>query len=99
MLNRVSGTATIADGMVASLQVKSDALTWLQDERGISPATLARLDVRSGTAFFPETGDKRKAVFFNYAGGWKARSWPGKAFVSGPGFKRSFWNLERVLQA
>ena len=39
------------------------------------------------------------AVYFLYAEGKKARAFPEKHFVSGAGFKRSFWNLERVLQA
>lgn len=99
MLNRVSGTASTADGMVASLRVKTDALAWFREERGISPETLAQLDVASGTTFFPEVNAKRKAVFFAYADGWKARSWPEKSFVSGGGFQRSFWNLDRVLHA
>jgi hypothetical protein len=63
------------------------------------PGTLAQLDVASGTAFFPDADRKLPAVYFLYAEGKKARSFPEKHFVSGDGFKRSFWNLERVLQA
>lgn len=99
MLNRVSGIASTADGTVASLRVKSDAMEWFRIERGISPETLARLSVASGTTFFPDLNGKNKAVFFQYAEGWKARSWPEKSFVAGGAFKISFWNLERVLSA
>jgi twinkle protein len=99
MLNRVSGTASTVGGMGESSRIKTDALTWFREERGISPETLAQLGVASGTTYFPEANGKHKAVFFAYAEGWKARSWPAKAFVSGGGFKRSFWNLDRVLQA
>jgi twinkle protein len=99
MLTRPSGIATIADGTVASLKVKSDAITWFREERGISSETLAQLGVASGTTFFPDLESKRKAVFFAYAEGWKARAWPEKSFVAGGGFKIAFWNLARVLQA
>ncbi|HMH99600.1 MAG TPA: DnaB-like helicase C-terminal domain-containing protein [Bradyrhizobium sp.] len=57
-----------------------------------------QLDVGSGTAFFPDVSEKLPAVFFRYAEGWKARAYPDKHFVSGGGFKRSFWNLDRVLR-
>lgn len=73
------------------------ALEWLQNERGFRPETLEQLDVASGTTFFPDIGKKSPAIFFGYAEGWKARAWPEKSFVSGKGFVRSFWNLERVL--
>jgi twinkle protein len=79
-------------------RISPAALKWLLG-RGLSPGTLGQLDVASGTTFFPDAGGKRPAVFFQYAEGWKARSFPEKGFVSGGGFKRSFWNLERVLQA
>jgi twinkle protein len=94
-----STTAIIATGVASSLRTKTDAIAWFRDDRGISPETLAQLDVASGTTFFPDLGGKRKAIFFAYADGWKARSWPDKSFVSGGGFKVSFWNLARVLQA
>jgi twinkle protein len=79
------------------VQIALPALKWFKESRGLSPATLAQLDVASGTAFFPDVGQKLPAVFFRYADGWKARSYPDKHFVSGDGFQRSFWNLERVL--
>lgn len=96
---RSNSAAITADGMVASLRVKTDALEWFRVERGISPETLAQLDVASGTTFFPDLFAKKKAVFFSYAEGWKARAWPEKSFVAGGGFKLSFWNLDRVLRA
>src|ERR1017187_4779729 len=80
-------------------KIKAPALKWLEEQRGLSLETLAQLNVASGTTFFPDVGAKRPAIFFQYAEGWKARAFPEKAFVSGGGFKRSFWNLERVLQA
>jgi hypothetical protein len=69
----------------------------VKGNRSLSPGTLAQLDVGSGTAFFPDTDRKLPAVYFNYAKGKKARSFPEKHFVSGDGFKRSFWKgmLER----
>lgn len=99
MLKKLVGSATIADGTAGSSRVKTEALTWFQEVRGISPETLAQLDVASGTTYFPELSGKRPAVFFAYPEGWKARAWPEKAFVSGGGFKRSFWNIDRVLHA
>jgi twinkle protein len=98
MLKVPSTTATIADGTAVSSLIKPDALAWLESKRGLSPATLAQMDVASGTAYFPDAEAKKPAIFFKYGDGWKARAWPDKHFVSGGGFKRSFWNLERVLQ-
>jgi hypothetical protein len=45
------------------------ALKWLKENRGLSPGTLAQLDVASGTAFFPDADRKLPAVYFNYAEG------------------------------
>lgn len=81
------------------MKIKPDALAWLQKERGLSHQTLEQLPVANGTAYFPDASAKLPAIFFKYHDGWKARSWPEKNFVSGGGFKRSFWNLERVLAA
>jgi hypothetical protein len=86
-------------GDTFSFRIGKAALRWLKENRGLSPGTLAQLDVGSGTAFFPDADRKLPAVYFLYAEGKKARSFPEKHFVSGDGFKRSFWNLERVLQA
>jgi len=58
---------------------------------------LERLGVASGTAFFPKLGRQASGVFFRYGDGWKARSFPEKAFVSKPGTKPGFWNLDAVL--
>lgn len=87
---------TTVDGMVPSSRMNPDAVTWFQ-ERGISLATLVQFGVDSGTVFFPELERKAPAVFFRYQDGWKARSYPEKAFVAGGGFKLSFWNLGQVL--
>lgn len=77
----------------------SAAATIFAAARGLSPLTLERLGVASGTAFFPELGRKSEGVFFRYADGWKARAVPDKAFIAGKGFKLSFWNLETVLRS
>lgn len=90
------GSATIAAGKAAQRTISPDALEWLAS-RGLSPATLERLDVASGTTFFPDLGRKCPAIFFGYPEGWKARAYPEKSFVSGKGFVRSFWNIDRVL--
>ncbi len=92
-----STAATRSDGEFA--KISPQALKWLCEERKINPETLARLPVASGSAFFPDLSKKLPAIFFRYPDGWKARAFPEKAFVSGGGFKRAFWNLERVLQA
>jgi hypothetical protein len=91
-------SATIAAGKVER-KIDPEAQAWLTAERGLSPATLAQLDVASGTTFFPDLGRKCPAIFFGFAEGWKARAWPDKGFVSAKGFVRSFWNLDRVLFA
>ena len=46
---------------------------------------------------FPGLNAKARGLFFRYDEGWKARSVPDKAFVSGGGFKLAFWNIEAVL--
>jgi twinkle protein len=69
------------------------------NQRKISMATLARLNVECATEFFPELKRNSDALKFWYADGWKARAVPDKAFISGKGFKLSFWNLENVLRA
>jgi len=75
------------------------AAKWFQEKRGISPETLARMPVASGTAFYPDAGAKLPSVLFKYTQGWKARSIPDKHFVSGGELKREFWNLPAVLKA
>jgi twinkle protein len=88
-----AGTAGIAAGPGANFTPEA----WAGAIRGISPETLARMPVESGTEFFPELGRESKALVFRYPTGWKARAIPDKAFVSGKGFKASFWNLDAVL--
>jgi len=95
----VSTIAGIAAGTVQSLRISAQAIAWCERERGLSPATLAQLDVASGTAFFPDLERKLDAVYFRYDEGWKARAFPEKSFVSGGGFRLSFWNIARVLAA
>lgn len=68
------------------------------NQRKISMQTLARLNVECVTEFFPELKKPCDALKFWYAGGWKARAVPDKAFVAVKGFKPSFWNLEAVLR-
>jgi len=89
-------TVGIVAGQPAGL---SAAATTFAASRSLSPQTLERLGVASGTVFFPELSRKSEGVFFKYADGWKARAVPEKAFIAGKGFKLSFWNLEAVLRA
>lgn len=89
-------TAGIAAGRPGDL---STAATIFAAGRNLSPKTLERLGVASGTAFFPELSRKSEGLFFKYAEGWKSRAVPDKAFIAGKGFKLSFWNLEAVLRA
>jgi twinkle protein len=96
----LSGSASIAGGQAAtSSKLSSEVAEWTLRNRRLSQATLGRLCVASGTAFFPELERKSDAIFFKYSDGWKARSIPDKAFVASKGFKLSFWNLATVLQA
>src|SRR6266700_1137712 len=100
MTDTLENAGTAATSSVSGLgKVGPAALKWFKETRGLSPATLAQLDVASGTVFFPDADRKLPAVLFRYPEGWKARSFPEKHFVSGGGFKRSFWNLDRVLRA
>jgi len=92
-----SGIAGTALGMAEN--ISNAAEVWIRVARHISRPTLERLGVASGTAYFPNLERKAEAVFFPYPQGWKARSFPDKAFVAGKGFKLSFWNIERVLKA
>ncbi len=93
----VVGTANF---QASSLPKISEEISlWLEQERKLSPETLASLPVASGTTYFPELKAKSNGVFFKYANGWKARAVPEKAFVAAKGWKPSFWNLEQVLDA
>jgi twinkle protein len=95
------GTAGIAGTMAenSSTRLSAEAAAWAQSERHLSRATLERLGVASGTAWFPDAGAKLSAIYFRYSDGWKARAFPDKHFVAGKGFKLAFWNLGRVLRA
>lgn len=74
------------------------AIAWAA-ARKISAETLALMGVASGTAFFPDAGQKHEAVFFKYPEGWKARALAEKHFVAGKGFRLAFWNIERVVNS
>jgi twinkle protein len=91
-----NGIAGIAAGPAPL--ISPGAAAWAQG-RGLSLETLGLLGVASGTAFFPDAGKKLDGLFFKFRDGWKSRSYPDKHFVSGGGFKLSFWNLERVLKS
>lgn len=95
---QVSTIAGTAVSTAQSLPISAAAMAWARDERRLSVETLALLGVASGTAFFPDAGQKLEGLFFRYADGWKARSIEGKHHVAGGGFKLSFWNLDRVLK-
>lgn len=90
---------SIAGTAAGPVRLSSSAVAWARDVRRISEATLARLGVASGTTYFGKLGRKSEALFFAYPGGWKARSFPEKDFISEKGFRLSFWNIERVLRA
>lgn len=92
-----NGFATTVAGQAAKLSAAVQR--WAEDTRNLSAETLAQLPVASGTTFFPDAGKKLEGLFFRYADGWKARSVPEKHFVSGGGFKLSFWNLDAVLKS
>jgi twinkle protein len=104
---RFQSTAPESDGIAGTAAGKAEnfmtispmAEAWAQDTRRISRATLERLGVASGMAFFPDLGRKAEALFFRYPVGWKARAFPDKAFVASKGFKLNFWNIECVLNA
>lgn len=87
MAKASSSNATTADKQDMPRGITPAAAVWLRNERKISAATLAKLDVGSDTA----------KIYFGYASGWKARSFPEKKFVSMEGTKAEFWNLRQVL--
>lgn len=98
-----NGTATIVDLKGENSTKRSASATEYAGKRGISPATLDRLNVVSGTVFFPALERKQDAIIFNYFSGgertyWKARSaCDDKAFTSMKGGKASLYNLDNVL--
>ena len=96
-MNLHVGTVGIVDGAAEpATRLSEDATRWAAT-RNISRATLERLGVASGTAFFPDLERKAPALFFRYRDGWKARAFPDKGFVANKGFKPSFWNQDAVL--
>src|SRR6266704_5109986 len=64
-----SGTAGTVDGRVLSEKARAFAAS-----RHLSGLTLAKLNVGSGTAFFPELERKAEGLIFPYGKGWKARA-------------------------
>lgn len=96
--NGTVGTVLGQEGP-STARLTDAAAAWVQTERKIGRATLERLNVGSGTTWFPDADARLPAIFFRYAEGWKARAFPEKHFVAGKGFKLAFWNLERVLAA
>lgn len=95
MLKALADNAIIADGH-SGFRLSDSALEFASSRR-LSRATLERLLVASGTVWFPDLGRKSEALFFKYPEGWKARSFPEKAFVSSKGFHLTFWNIENIL--
>ena len=93
-----SGSAGTATGQAPPSSTLSDrAVAWARDARGLSSVTLLQLNVFAGTEFFPKLDRKSEGLFFRYGDGWKARSFPEKAFISKKGTKPGFWNLNAVL--
>jgi len=78
--------------------LEPDTIAWFQS-RGISQATLELAHVGDGTVYFSDLNAKSRAAFYKYREGWKARSFPEKAFTAGGGFKPTFWGLDEVLEA
>ena len=96
-MNLHVGTVGTVDGAAEpATRLSEDAIRWATT-RNISRATLERLGVASGTAFFPDLERKAPALFFRYRDGWKARAFPHKGFVANKGFKPSFWNQDAIL--
>src|SRR5918993_5058382 len=98
-LSFIAGTAT---GPAEFPTLSAAAVTYAENARKISRATLERLGVGSGMAFFPELGRESEGVFFPYrAAGevvnWKAAAFPVKAFTSKKGGKLQFFNIDRVI--
>jgi hypothetical protein len=94
--NAITVTTSSAGALT---KIDLPATRWFRDQRKISVETLAKLDVATGTAFYPELNEKRASIFFKYSQGWKARTYPDKYFVAGGSLHREFWNLARVLKA
>jgi twinkle protein len=98
-LSFIAGTAT---GPAEFPTLSPAAVTYAENARKISRATLERLGVGSGMAFFPELGRECEAVFFPYCAegevvNWKAAAFPVKAFTSKRGGKLQFFNIDRVI--
>ena len=95
----IAGTATMP---VAFPKLSAAAITYAENVRKISRATLERLGAGSDTVFFPELQRESEGVFFPYrAGGqvvnWKAAAFPMKSFTSKKGGTLQFFNIERAL--
>jgi twinkle protein len=93
-----------ADTPAVSPTLSSAAVSYAENVRKVSRATLERLGVGSGTVFFPELERKSEAVIFPYRAdgdvvNWKAAAFPQKAFTSKKGGALQFWNIERALGA
>jgi twinkle protein len=99
-MGELPATATTADGRSGS-RLTASGVSYAETVRKISRATLERFGVRSGTAFFPETGVQSEAMFFPYLMNgemvnWKAHGFPNKAFTSMKGGKAILFNLDAV---
>lgn len=103
MVTEQRGTAGTVVGLVG-LRLSQEAEAYAAS-RQISRETLVRFGVGSGTAFFPRRLQRRsEALYFPYhLGGsrvnWKAAAFPDKDFISEPGGKLCFFNLDTVLAA
>lgn len=97
VLSTTAGTATTEESS-GKPRLSEAALEWLGSSRMLSPETLAKLPVASGTTFFGELQRQSEAIFFGWPErGWKARSFPDKAFTAKKGWEPTFWNLDAVL--
>ena len=86
-MNLHVGTVGIVDGAAEpATRLSEDATRWAAT-RNISRATLERLGVASGTAFFPDLERKAPALFFRYRDGWKARAFPAQGLCRQQGLQ------------
>lgn len=95
---------TVTSPEAPGLKLSASAVEFAEKVRGISQATLERLGVASGTAFFPTLEQSSEAMYFPYRVdgemvNWKAAAFPEKAFTSKKGGTLAFFNLDAVLAA
>lgn len=100
-----TATTAASQAAFAPKTLSAAAIDYAARVRGISRATLERLNAASGTAYFPRRLERKsEAVFFPYrfdgaVVNWKACAFPEKDFIGQKGGKLCFLNIDLVLQA